>query len=268
MKLYFNPILIISIIFFGFQSCKKTETLPISDDILNGDNIKIRMSEIVDSTNRTLLLHCFTEKVYECANYGIQATHTLTKDKITINFIKIIAPNICLTSFAPAATSIKFDELESKNYEIEFNFGSTKIAGQLNVSTGSFRAMLPAQMKVQFVNPDIRRVPNNTIYGTIGYHSTSTVATVQSFIDALQLCGAVPALYSQGDYGQFQIESNGQIKQTQNLGYYFTRHFIFNYSGNSAQLKNVVRQFGVNYPDALTITLNTTKGEIFYSWKP
>ena len=260
MKRHFIFILLI---FFGLHSCKKTETTSTFNE-----NLKIKMSEIVDSTKRTLLLNCFTEKIYECSNYSIQSTYVLTNDKLTINFIQIVSPSICLTSLGPASTLIKLEGLTNKVYEIELNFGATKITGQLNVLAGSFQATLPTQPKVQFVNPDLGRVPNNTIYGTVHYHTASTTTTVQKFIDSLQFYGATTATYPQGDYGQFQIESNGQIKQNQDLGYYFTRYYIFNYSGTSGQLKSLVRRFGINYPDSLIITLNTTKGETFYSWTP
>ena len=262
MKQYFVLILLVAL---GINSCKKSDTALTSTF---NENLKIKMSETVDSTKRTLFLNCFTEKIYGCSNYGIQSTFVLTNDKITINFIQIVVPSICLTSLGPASTVIKLDGLANKIYEIELNFGATKISGQLNVSVNSFKATLPTQTKVQFVNPDLSRVPNNTIYGTIHYHVASTTTTVQKFIDSLQFYGATSTLYPQGDYGNFQIESNGQIKQVQEPGYYFTRHYIFNYSNNSGQLKSLVRRFGVNYPDSLLVSLNSTKGETFYSWVP
>lgn len=228
MKRQFIYILTLIFLCVTISSCKKAEVNSTFDE-----NIKIKMTETVDSVKRTLSFNCYTEKIFECSNYGIEATYTLTNDKITINFIKIRTPNICLTSLGPASTIINLIELTNKIYEIELNFGTNKINGQLNVTTGSFIAALPTQTKVQFVNPDLKRVPNNSIYGTVHYHSASTSSIVQKFIDTLQLYGATPTLYPQGDYGQFQIEPNGQIKQTQDLGYYFTRYYIFNYSGNS-----------------------------------
>lgn len=243
------------------SSCKKNKVNSSFDE-----NIKIKMTETVDSVNRILNLNCYTEKIFECSNYGIEATYTLTDNKITINFIKIITPNICLTSLGPASTIISLNGLANKTYELELNFGANKIAGQLNVTAGSFVATLPTQTKVQFVNFDLKRIPYNTIYGKVYYHSASTSSLVQKFIDTLQLYGAIPTLYPQGDYGQFQIEPTGQIKQTQDIGYYFTRYYIFNYTNSSGQLRDLVRRFGVNYPNLLLITLNTTKGETFYSW--
>lgn len=255
-------ILILTLIsFYVISSCKKTEV----NSTFN-ENIKIKMTETVDSVKRVLNMNCSTEKVFECSNYRMETNYTLSDNKITINFIKIIAPNICLTSIGPASAIISLSGLSNKIYELELNFGSYKVSGQLNVTANSFVATLPTQTKVQFVNPDLKRIPYNTIYGTVHYHSSSTSSLVQKFIDTLQLYGATPTLYPQGDYGQFQIEASGQIKQIQDIGYYFTRYYIFNYSGNSGQLQDLVKRFGINYGNLLLVTLNTTKGETFYSW--
>ncbi|MEI7735560.1 MAG: hypothetical protein WCI49_08835 [Ferruginibacter sp.] len=229
-------------------------------------NIKIRMSETVDSTKRVLTLTCFTEKIYGCSNLSIQTSHTITSGKITINFIKIAESYICLTSLGPAYTIINFDKIPIGVYELELNFGNSKVAGQLNVSTGSFVASVPVQTKVQFINPDLKRVPDNTIFGTVHYHAAGTATLVQQFIDSLQYFGATATVYPQGDYGQFQIEAGGSIKQTQDPGYYFTRYYIFNYTGNNNLLKNLVQRYGNNYPSELLITLNSTRGQVFYSW--
>jgi hypothetical protein len=242
-------------------SCKKGEVNPNF-----GENIKIRMSEKVDSVKRVLSFSCYTEKIFECSNYGIESSYSLDEDKITINFIKLIAPGVCLTSLAPASTIISLNGLSNKTYALEFNSGANKISGQIDVTAGSFVTTVQNQAQVNFVNPDLKRVPYNTIYGTVHYHSTSTSSIVQKFIDTLQLYGATPTLFPQGNYGLFEIEANGQIKQTQDVGYYFTRYYIFSYSGSSGQLRDLVKSFGKNYPGLLLVTLNTTKGETFYSW--
>ena len=258
---YYSVIIILFAL--ALNSCKKTDT---SSNF--NENLKIKMYETVDSTKKTLFFKCFTEKIFECSNYSIQATYKLTNDKITINFIQIEKPNICLTSVGPASTLIKLEGLTNKLYEVELNFGATKITGQLNISASSFKATLPTQTKVQFVNPDLGRIPNNTIYGKVHYHTAATTSTVQKFIDSLQFYGAISTLYPQGDYVNFQIESNGQIKQVQDLGYYFTRYYIFNYSNNSGQINRLIKRVGISYANDVLITLNTAKGETFTSWTP
>ena len=256
--------LILIICLSGISACIKTED--VSSDF--NENVTIRMFETVDSTKRTLILDCNTEKIFICANYQLETSYILANDKITISFTGISEPKICLDSPRPASARLSLDGLENKAYPLEINLGTRKFFGQLNVTSESFQVTLLPQIKFQFINPELKRVPINTIYGTIHYDSSLTNPTVQKFIDSLQFYGATPTLYKPGDYGQFQIESNGQIKQTQDLGYYFTFYYIFNYSNNTEQLKSLVKRFGINYSDSLVITLNTTKGEVFYSWKP
>jgi hypothetical protein len=259
MKNYW-AILILSVFLF---SCSKDEAASSFDE-----NLKIKMIENIDNTSRKLTLHCFTEKNFPCSNYFIENSFTVSENKITIHFIEIKKPNICLTSIGPAYADIDLGSLVNKNYDIEINVGKEKISGQLLVSTGSFKANIPSQNKIQFINPILNRIPDNTIFGTVHYHNSSTSPTVQKFIDSLQILGATTAIYTPGDYGRFHIEANGQIKQTQDLGYYFTRYYIFNFTGNSGQCKDLVRRFGITYPDALLITLNNSNGQTFYSWTP
>lgn len=264
---YIAPIIFIVII----NSCNKNEENKLQEeeiDVRTGfeENIKVIMNEKVDSLNKVLNLNCYTETIYGCANYVIESTDSIKDKKITINFIRIITPNICLLSSEPASKIISFTGLSNNTYELEINFGTSKVSGQLSVTTSSIIVTIPTQSKIQFINPDLKRIPNNTIYGTIHYDSASTSSLAQKFIDTLQLYGATPTLYLPGDYGQFEIDANGEIKQTPNDNHYFTRHYIFNYTNSSGQLRDLVKRFGINYPDLLSVILNTTKGESFYSW--
>lgn len=208
-------------IFIGLSACEKAETVAAFTE-----NLKINMREVMDSTKRTLLLICNTESMYVCSNYSIQSDYKVTNDKITINFVQIITPSTCLTAPGPASTLIEFEGLANKVYKVELNLGATRISGQLDVSANSFKATLPIQTKVRFINPELGRVPDNTIFGTVRYHTASTAPVVQKFIDSLQFYGAATKTYPPGNYGQFQIEANGQIKQVQDAGYYFTRYYI------------------------------------------
>ena len=256
------------LLFFIFLSviyaCTKPEVQQVTSTFV--EPVKIKMIEAVDSVNRTLTLRCYTQKIYECFNYGIQTDYSVTDDKITITFMKVVVPDICLTAFGPASVDIDLKGLSNNTYELEVNFSSETVKGQLDVTAGSFVATVPTQTKVQFVNPELKRIPANAIFGTVHYHFASSTSLVDRFIDTLQLYGAVPTLYAPGDYGQFEIAANGEIKQKQDPGYYFTRYYIFHYPGSSTPLKDLVRRFGVNYSDSLSIKLHTSKGETFRSW--
>lgn len=263
MKKQFIFFLSVLIFLVAINSCKKTEEVRPDFD----QNVKIVMAEKIDSVKRVLSLMCYTENMFPCSNYAISTTHVLTTDKITINFLKVDTFTFCTTAIGPASAVINFTGLPNKTYAIELNFGTTTITGQLVVTANSFVATLPAQTKVQFLNPDLKRIQDNTIYGKVGYHTASSLSLAQTFIDTLQLYGATPVVYPPGDYREFQIDANGQIIPMQD-GYYFRLNYIFKYSNSSGKLKDLVKRFGTNYPNLLSVSLNTTKGETFYGWVP
>ncbi len=241
--------------------------IDLTDSAFNKD-IGIRLIENIDNTERILTLKCGTTENFICSNFSIATSHTVINNKITLNFTGIIKPGICKRSIGPATATISLGELDILNYELEINIGSSKIIGQMAVSDNSYKVTIPVQSKVKFLNPDLYRVPNNTIYGTVHYHSETTSPIAQIFFDSLKYHGATTKLFMPGDYGDFQIEDNGQIKQTKNSAYYFTQHYIFNYTNATESLENIVKQFGLKYPNLLHITLFTSQGKTFSSWVP
>jgi len=244
-------------------SCRKDAPV---DQI--GSDIKIKMLETVDSTKRTLQFYCSTEKEYSCSNYGISKTFSKSSDNIDIDFNGIIISNLCLTSIGPATTTIDLGTLSNGTYNLDIKVERKKSSGQLIVTSDHYTITLDKQKQLQIINSPLQRIPTNTIWGTVGYHTSSTATLVQTFIDTLQILGATAQTYQSGDYGYFQINSSGQISPPQNHGYYFIRPFIFNYAGNTSTLKTLVKNYGTNYGNSLNIRLYTTKGEIFRSWTP
>lgn len=226
-------------------------------------NIKIKMWETVDSTKRTLQFYCSTEKEYGCTNYGIIKTFSKSSDNIDIDFNGILIYDLCLTAIGPATTTIDLGTLSNGTYNLDIKVERKKSCGQLIVTSDYYAITLDKQKQLQIINSPLQRIPANTIWGTVGYHTSSTATLVQTFIDSLQILGATVQTYQSGDYGYFQINSSGQILPPQGHGYYFIRPFIFNYAGNTSALKTLVKKYWTSYGNSLSIMLYTTKGEIF-----
>lgn len=229
-------------------------------------NINIKMLETVDSTKRTLKLYCSTEKEYNCSNFGIINTINQPSNKIEIDFNGITVPDFCLTSLGPARTTIDIGTLSNGTYDLDIKVENEKSAGQLIVTSEYYKINLDPQKQLQITYPTLNRIPTNTVWGTVGYHSSNSANLVQTFIDSLQLLGTTIQTYQSGEYGYFQINPSGQILPPQNHGYYFIRPYIFNYSGSTSALKKLVKNYGTNYGNSLNIILYTTKGETFRSW--
>ncbi len=249
------------VIFLLFSSCKKDKLFDKIDSV-----IRMKMGETFYPANRTFQFSCSTEKIYECCNYTINKDFDISNNKIDIDFISIINPEICLTATGPATTTVDLGTLSNGTYELKISIGDEKSTGHLIVSTDSYVITLDQQKQIQIVNNTLNRVPANTIWGTVGYDTISTTNLVQTFIDSLQLLGATTPTYATGDYGYFQIDGNGQIVAPTNSGYNFIRPYIYNYSNNSSTIKTLVKNYGMNHNDSLKISLYTTQGEIFNSW--
>jgi len=229
-------------------------------------DIKINMRETVDSTKRSLQLYCSTEKVYECSNYVISKIFSKSSERIEINFTGIRDLTVCFNSFGPATTTIDLGIISNGTYKLIIEVEGKKSEGKLIVTSDYYKISLDKEKQLQIINSTLNRIPANTIWGTIGYHKSSTAQLVQTFIDSLQLFGSTTQTYQSGDFGYFQINSSGQILPPENHGYYFIRPYIYRYSGNTSVLKTLVKNYGTDYGDSLNIILYTTKGEIFRSW--
>ncbi|MGB3339860.1 MAG: hypothetical protein WBB37_00045 [bacterium] len=187
-------------------------------------------------------------------------------DKIDIEFNGIFIPDICLTAFGPAKTTLNLGTLSNGTYDVEIDVEQKKSFGQLIVTPEYYKIDLYKQAQLQITYSTLNRVPTNTIWGMVGYHTSSAETLVQALIDSLQLLGATAKTYQPGEYGYFQISSSGQILPPQNHGYHLIRSYIYNYTANTEALKTLVKYYGQHYGDSLNIILYTANGEIFMSW--
>lgn len=241
--------------------CQKDYSMEVIDS-----DIEIKMRETLDSTKRTLQFYCSTERIYNCSNYGISNTFSKSSDNIDIDFREILIYDMCLTSLGPATTLIDLGALSNGTYNLNIKVERKRNEGQLIVTSDHYAISINNQKQLKISNTPLYRIPANTIWGTVGYHLSSTSTLVQTLIDSLQILGATAQNYQSGDYGYFEINTSGQILPPQNHGNHFIQPFIFNYPGNTSELNNLVKNYGANYGDSLSIRLYTTKGEIFRSW--
>jgi hypothetical protein len=259
-KFYFVKIVysICIILLFG---CDKN---PLEENI-NSD-IQIVMKEILDSNSRKLQFICSTEDEYPCSNYTINNSIKFSDNEINIQFNEISTPDLCFTSIGPATAMIDMGKLEPGNYDLEIKVKNRRSSGKLVVTSNYYEIQMDKTRKLEIANYTLNRIPDNSIWGKVGYHYTSTEALVESFIDSLMILGATSNEYSTGDYGYFQIATNGQISFPGLSGYHFQKPFIFHFSQNSTLLKNLVRNYGQTFGDSVSISLFNTRGEVYRSW--
>ena len=251
---------LVIILLFALGCSKQESFEPIVSDI------EITMVETIDSTGRTFQLKCVTKEHYPCANYHLVSNLTKASNSYVIDFMGIEIPEVCLAAFGPALANIELGNPANAVYDLVIKTDEATSTGKLYVSTDHYILDFVQTGRIGFTNPILNRVPENTIWGTIGYHNSDTKTLAEEFIESLKSLGAETRSYLPGDYGYFSISSKGQIEPPENHGNYFIDAFILEYTGKSNNLKDVVRNYGLNYNDKLKILLYTTRGDMFRSW--
>lgn len=238
----------------------------ISDTQPINSNIEIEMREILGGDERSLEFDCKTTEIYSCMNFPIDRRYSVKPESISIRFKNVIDPGICATALGPATTTINLGNLLQGAYKLDIQVAGSRNSGNLIVTVDQYIIEIANKKQLVLKGSVLNRVPSNTIWGTIGYHQTSSEPVVNEFISSLQESGASGKIFPPGDYGYFSIDESGIIETPTNHGYYFIRTFIFEYSGMSENLKNIVRAYGLNHEQSMSIMLYTSRGEIFRSW--
>lgn len=239
---------------------KINDTRPINSDI------EIRMIEILNEAGRTLELYCRTTEEYPCMNFPIDRRYSVKPGSISIRFKNVIDPGICATAFGPATTTINLGNLKPGAYNLSIDVVDSHNSGNLIITPDQYIIDIGKKKQIVLTGAVLNRVPASTIWGTIGYHQTATEPVVNEFLSSLLGLGAATRTYLPGDYGYFSIDESGEIEAPQNHGYYFIRPFIFNYSGTSGNLEDLLRTYRQNHGNDVSIMLYTSQGEIFRSW--
>ncbi|MFN7600658.1 MAG: hypothetical protein ACK5R0_04590, partial [Bacteroidota bacterium] len=142
-----------------------------------------------------------------------------------------------------------------------------KNTGVLRVNDNEIQLVFSQQNGIEIVRPTTRRVPQNTYWGTIGYHQSSSINLVNEFIQKLTDKRAKFNKQTPGHYFYYEIDQNGDIiTNTENSGYYFVKAFIFQFDGDESELKDVIKIDGKAYKVDLSINVETFKGERVNNW--
>lgn len=245
------------------QPAPEPPSLPIDSKIL------VTPSERLSDTGRALILICRTERTYSCANYGIAFDVTRSGSSILVRFRYIDIGTICLTAMGPATCALNLGTLDPGDYSVEFRVGTGVTRVGLVVDVGAYSITPESGESVSFPLATLRRIPDGTIWGLIGYLGIAPEpyhTLGQSFLDSLEARGAEPVALEPGEYGAFRIDPSGQMLWPGTHGYYAARPWVLHYAGPSEAVAQVIEQFGMTQSQWLSIRLYTWRGEWYATW--
>lgn len=231
--------------------------------------IIVTPSELLADAGRALILNCRTERIYPCANYRIAFDLTRSGSSILVRFRYIDLGTACATAIGPATCTLDLGALDPGDYSVEFRVGTGVTRVDLVVDAGAYRVTPDAGESVTFSLATLRRIPDETIWGLIGYLGVAPEpyhTLGQSFIDSLEAHGAEAVTLEPGEYGAFQIDPSGQMIWPGIHGYYAARPYVLHYAGPSEGVAEVIEQFGMTQSQWLSIRLYTWRGEWYATW--
>lgn len=229
--------------------------------------IFIETREVLEADSRRAILLCKTEKIYPCVNFSLLTEENIDKNSLELNFTSVGETRLCATALGPATTSIDLNTLTVGEYDIQLNNGSLTNEGTLKITDKDISLFFQYERGIELVRPTINRVPPNTYWGTIGYHTSSSIIVVNEFLQKLTAIGAEFSKQKPGHYFYYEIDINGDIiTNTENSGYYFKKAFIFQFDGDESELKSLIRNDGKNYKTELSINVESYKGEQINNW--
>jgi hypothetical protein len=254
---------IISTLFFQI-SCSDTITEVNYERI--DTRLELTLKEELSVYSRLLSIDCATERIYPCINYGIDYSMTKSSNKITIRFNQIIMPEICLTALGPAYSNIKLGNLSNGLYILNLLVNGKTQTANLKVNDSTFKIEYEPGFDFIFKKTELKRIPQNVIWGSVGYINDTLTTSVNSFLDSLIIIGASEINLSPGDYGYFQIDSFGKIVAPEYHGYPFIKMYLYEFNGSSESLKELIRNTNQRFLNNMYISCNTWKGEYIWGW--
>lgn len=237
------------------------KSIPIDSKVI------IETREILGPSSRRLTFLCKTEKIYPCFNYPLLTEEHSDENSFQITFTSVGETDLCATALGPATKTIDLNAVSNGEYELELNNDKLKNNGKLKVSDTEISLEFGQKNGIDFARTNTRRVPNKTYWGTIGYHVQSSSSIADEFMQKFEDAGAIFNKQSPGHYFYYEIDNSGDIiANVESSGYYFMKAFIFQYDGDEAKLRDLVKVDGKQYHENLSIKLETYKGERFYNW--
>lgn len=242
----------------------------VYDDLKNNpidSKIFIETREVLGLESRSLTFYCRTEKSYPCINYPLAFSLNKTGDRYEMTFTDVIETDMCFTAIGPATANVDLNTVSNGVYNFDINNVNLRNKGTLEISDSEINLHFSKQNGIEIIRAKTFRVPNNTFWGTIGYHTANSEKLVAEFLQKLKDEGALFSKQKPGHYFYYEINNKGEIiSNKENSGYHYVSAFVFQFNGNESYFKEKVKRIANSYFDDLYIYINSSKGETINNW--
>lgn len=246
-------------------SCESEDAVP-SNTL--GSEIEMSMAEYIDTDQRTLTLKFLTLKDFPCINYQIRHEVLVDHQAVRIVLEKVEAADVCLDAIGPAAAFVELGQLSEKEYDLQIQLGESIINhGTLSVSKEAYQISLNESQGIQLLKPELNRIPSQAVWGMIKYQDDEKHKKLMEFFnEAMDVAGATDKKFAEGDYGYFQVSSEGKVVQPLEMSDMNEKSFLFDFSGEKEDIQQVLQQVNSHFDD-VQLRFYNARGEEFRNWE-
>lgn len=244
------------------QACNtdKTES-PVLDTEIEKE-YELDLWENLNNQTRSFQIRANTIKNQDCLNYFIESSINRTGNHIEINLGKPQITSICDRGIGTAKSSLDLGTVSNGTYPCTIKLGQiVPSTGRLVVSSSSFFLSMPTPIGFRVLHNTLLRVPDNTIWGYIGYEAVAQPVVVQFFDDlaGISQSNDLP----KGYYGYFNLLENGSIElgSTQVSTDRPIQPIVRRFSANENDLEKLIQSYRDKYGQSILIRLRNTAGK-------
>ena len=198
-----------------------------------------------------------------CTNSTIEFSYLHSSSNINISIQDILTPADCSPGQAPAKSTVDIGNLAPGFYELDIDLKNTIFnKGQLTVTDSRFTIDMNSDDGISFLRRELLRIPNQTIWGYIGFHNSSDAIIALNFTQELEAISSTRSL-EKGYYGHFNINSDGKLNMEHPFDANQSRTFFHEFNGEDTALQNLVDTYRTDYGDAIEIKLFNSEGKEF-----
>lgn len=231
--------------------------------------INLTSFEKLDPLGATFEMRCLTDSIYPCANYSVGFELDTIADTLKLTFIEIFSPSVCVPPDGPAFSLINLGDIANGTYQFPITVNTVVASAVITVTDSTIVITGGDSTWTNFTRPVLRRIPDNTIWGQVGYNAANAVDSANTFFDSLVSIGATVDTLSEGSYGYFYFDNAGNpdsiLELGPSIGTTFRIPYVYHYTGDTAVLHSLVTAYA-NQGNVVEINVITSQGFEYRTW--
>lgn len=190
---------------------------------------------------RNAMLTFETEKSFTCGASSIVGEVSQSGSDINVKIEGILTPVNCQYDPGHIKRMFNLGALADGSYNVKVSSGKNQSSGTLVITSGEISLSFSSLSNLRLQEANIRRVPQQIIWGNVLYMDGSMDTVVSGFIDSLGILGAIPTTLPDGNYHFFNVTDGKPFTIYNNLRYFtHRRDFLFRFTGATDSLYSLV----------------------------